>query len=120
MDTSIIYTMMCDSKELKKESEGKWDGTCIIWLNDRVFMDTQGNYWTHYLNTEIATWLPRQDQIQKMFKTAPFVLAGDFNKKMENYITGNPDNWSFEMLWLAFYMYDKHKKIWNGKGWAHT
>ena len=24
---------------------------------------------------------------------------------------------SFEQLWLAFYMYEKYKKIWDGEKW---
>jgi len=64
-------------------------------------------------------WLPRQDQIQAMFNEKPFVLSKRFDEEMENYITGNPDNWSFEMLWLAFYMWKRHKKIWDGEKWVN-
>jgi len=108
MDTSEEYIKMCDCPEIQEQMFDFEDGH----NNDN------SAYSGKIVDGGHLVWLPRQDQIQEMFKTAPFVLAGDFDKKMENYITGNPDNWSFEMLWLAFYMYECHQKVWNGKKWA--
>lgn len=115
MDTSKEYVKMCDKSGLEECCSygipafiGK-----VKYTGNNVFVE---------LDQCSTTWrtvrLLRQSQIQEMFKTAPFVLSGDFDKKMENYITGNPDNWSFEMLWLAFYMFEKHQKIWDGKEWV--
>lgn len=115
MDTSKEYIKMCDYPEIQeqwKPKEGDW--VCP----EDILHHQSGMLRTWGLDTKGKKWLPRQDQIQEMFKTVPFVLSGDFDKKMENYITGDPDNWSFEMLWLAFYVWEKHKKKWDGKKWV--
>ena len=63
-------------------------------------------------------WLPRQDQLQEMCKEKrAFVLSKRFDDDMENYITGDPDTWSMEQLWLAFVMKEKYHKIWDGENW---
>ena len=69
-------------------------------------------------------WLPLQHQIQKML--------GDFNginilinqfyvfclekSYKANYLATAYFN-SMEQLWLAFYMWEKHGKVWNGEEW---
>jgi len=77
------------------------------------------------------TWLPRQDQIQEMLPLYdhPSTLAVFFgvfcaNKEMYEGVYakkgyGFVDKFiSMEQLWLAFYMYEKHKKTWDGKKWV--
>ena len=64
---------------------------------------------------EDVIWLPRQDDIQKMFKEEAFVLAGEFSHTMESFITGDPSWWTMKGLWLAYYMWKKHGKIWGGR-----
>ena len=70
--------------------------------------------------------LLRQDQIQEMmwgeFKSIPQaglkILFEDIHyshdKKMAEYYSQFN---SFEQLWLAFYMHEKHNKIWDGEKW---
>jgi len=61
-------------------------------------------------------WLPTQEQLQEMIHltdwhgilVAFFYWYGDFGFKE---ITSIND------LWLAFVMYEKYHKIWNGKDW---
>ena len=89
-------------------------------------------------------WLPRQDQIQEMVGEKIFagLVTFDNNDIGEriSYLSGRFDNFvkyhgrkviptgkntakatylflSMEQLWLAFYMYEKHKKIWDGEKW---
>ncbi len=64
-------------------------------------------------------WLPTQDRIQEM-------LFGTFDNPIyhtELFATFHKtwrwlDLMTMEQLWLTFYMYQKHGKIWTGKEWA--
>lgn len=64
-------------------------------------------------------WLPRQDQLQE-------ILYADRNENGKTYymlveahafVIHGKDNglWSMEQLWLAFVMYRKFDKVWDGK-----
>ena len=67
------------------------------------------------------TWLPRQDQLQKMVEDKDGCeeywynrLIADFNiycMKIKDPI------FSPEQLWLAFVMKEKYNKTWNGEDW---
>lgn len=75
-----------------------------------------------------VTWLPRQDQIQEMMidfamdesiydwkcHTPTMKLFSLFVIFCE--VNGAKYE-AFEQLWLAFYMYEKHGKVWNGEKW---
>ena len=74
-----------------------------------------------------SIWLPRQDQIQEMFKghVKPQYLTITlltFMQEQQKFYKGGrvkklyPVD-SMEQIWLAFYMYEKHQKIWDGKKW---
>jgi len=71
-------------------------------------------------------WLPRQDQIQEMVKKDSINI--ELNKFYvfcleKNYAGHNLPTAIFsslEQLWLAFYMYEKHNKIWNGEKWIKS
>jgi len=54
-----------------------------------------------YTSGEYVYWLPRQDQLRKLIEW--------LDSKAEY----NPYTYSLEMLWLMFYMYEKHNKKWN-------
>ena len=70
-------------------------------------------------------FLPRQDQIQEWFDwrkydvsvcwcAKPFKLEWS-DDPMETFgVNGD----SMEQLWLAFYMYEKHGKVWDGEKWV--
>lgn len=60
-----------------------------------------------------------QDQIQEMLGDSPaFALAQDLGAWL-NYTFGelveNVFDYSMEQLWLAFYMFENHQKIWDSK-----
>ena len=79
-------------------------------------------------------WLPYQDQIQEMIQPFrhydhPSTMATDFglfcdNKEMYEGIYAKKGYGfinkfsSLEQLWLAFYMYEKHKLMWDGEKWT--
>lgn len=78
--------------------------------------------------TKKFTWLPRQDQIQEMiFKEgwqSPWgvmipELLHSANEVPEQYGKYYLNFASMEQLWLAFYMYEKHGKVWaDGEKWV--
>lgn len=113
------YIKMCDCPEIQEQWEPTVSTSYHVYhkrlkrLGDFIY----GIQWENSDKEEL-TWLPRQDDIQKMFKEEPFVLAGEFHHTMESFITGDPSWWTMEGLWLAFYMWKKHGKIWDGKEWV--
>ena len=74
------------------------------------------------------TWLPQQDDIQKMMEGLQkpdhliISLVNFMQDRQRFYKSGKVKKLypvgSMEQLWLAFYMYEKHKKTWNGKEWG--
>lgn len=130
MDTSKTYIEMCDCEEVqegrttfKRPSSGKTDRTVLDGENVFALLDETST-------NERTIWLPRQDQIQEMFlditetfskwllkielfthKSMPWdVKVGDGLKTPYWFGT-------WEQLWLAFYMNEKHNKQWNGEEW---
>jgi len=135
------YVKMCDCKEIQEQWKLK-KGDCFSFVGDiHILADYEidalnerktdtdcyndvvklmgGHFVDHWNECRDGfTWLPRQDDIQKMFKEEAFVLAGKFSDEMENYITGDPSWWTMQGLWLAYYMWKKHGKIWGGEEWV--
>ena len=64
-------------------------------------------------------WLPRQDQLQEMWKP-----EGIFMQKCGTLIFWLEQQdllmhkWSGEQLWLAFVMKELYSKQWNGEDWT--
>ncbi|GAJ17438.1 unnamed protein product [marine sediment metagenome] len=109
------YTKMCDCPEIQ-EQRSKEGIEVACWVTRYLYISKSFDYWTMVKAPHV--WLPQQDDIQKMFKEEAFVLAGEFSHTMESFITGDPSWWTMEGLWLAFYMWKKHGKIWDGKEWV--
>jgi len=91
-------------------------------LSKQVVIDLKGN-WYHIITTisEVCQ-LERQDQLQEMVD-----LTGDYDNNYPNWMLvlsnfvdfldkPNQAN-SMEQLWLAFVMFQKFNKIWNGEEW---
>ena len=76
--------------------------------------------------TDWIVFLPRQDQIQEWVwnkdgPVSPLRLFGRFCAF--HFTLGPPELSDFhtpEQLWLAFYMYEKHGKVWNGEEWVKS
>ena len=71
-------------------------------------------------NSDDWVWLPRQDQIQDMLDNN---YHPDNLEKILGYFLDftrqNPMKFnSYEQLWLAFYMKEKHNLTWSGKEWV--
>ncbi len=138
MDTSELYIKMCDCPEIQDEwvvRSGDWamiidpefdEGPEMLdwtnWATEFTFEPEKDG--KEYLR-ERGTWLPRQDDIQKMSgeKNLPH-LAWLFDKfcspnSLHPYYKDYRVNafTSMEQLWLAFYMKEKHNKVWDS-GWV--
>ena len=121
MDTSETYVKMCDCPEIQGWEIFKYNSIPQS-PNSKDFVSfshTKPNTW------ENIVWLPRQDQIQKMLEK-PLCFDIRFVHKpnaLLYYLTKFRDQHpsikyeTMEQLWLAFYMHEKHGKIWNGEKW---
>jgi len=122
MDTSEEYVRMCKkAKEIQKVWNPENGDFYFDLVNERVYSYCSSAIGKGY--TGIDVWLPRQDQLQEMITDGlawKHVLFDEFVRNQEaNWITGEIKNFgSFEQLWLAFVMYRKFNKIWDGEKWV--
>ena len=102
---------------------------------------TMGTHFVdHFIEArDCFVWLPRQEQIQEMIREYyaqemgskrphdKWFPEGDIGlgyvfRKFTVFTTANPltleSAKSFEQLWLTFYIYEKHGKIWDGEKWV--
>lgn len=134
MDTSSEYIAMCDCDEVQSQwgyKEGDWvhekkftrnpPSTTLFCLDRDIKDDYFGDNWATFeeqiedLKKSEAVWLPRQDQLQDMLQPIELHelldICGEADgimwEALHEYAT------SMEQLWLAFYMYEKHGKVWN-------
>jgi len=130
MDTSEIYIKQCDYGEIQKQRKLKIGD--IIKINnlkpdiiisidkDRLneIQTSRGFGFSLPSKLNSIIWLPYQHQIQEMIYPhkdgVPYLTVELYGwlQKPRNY---QPK--SMEQLWLAFYMYEKHKKTWDGEKW---
>jgi len=130
MDTSKEYIKMADCPEV----QGEWtippypDDYCYRKEDERIS-------WGSHLTADIVDewiFLPRQDQIQEMMgiKTAEGFrnMVDDmfYTRDIGGLYDTMDDKWFVEeiktpeQLWLAFYMFKNHQKIWNGDKWIKS
>lgn len=133
VDTTETYIKMADCPEIQA-AVPKDNSLCL-------FSDGQGIYY-RFINTESTVghkievrfvpvslnetslkklskyiFLPSQDQLQQMIEFK--VSKGDIQRLSRFYIEKDIKVSSMEQLWLAFVMYEKYKKIWNGTEWEN-
>jgi len=131
MDTTEIYIKMADCPEIQKHKQfdvksyfGQIKYKAKPKNNEEIGVSDEAA--TVIIGTLV--WLPRQDQAQKsclcirgkngkqIFSTLAH-LFGRFS-----HFVSSASNFrrfdSFEKLWLAFYMYEKHGLKWNGNEWT--
>ncbi len=123
MDTSKEYEQMCDCPEIQGLREKHEDSNSF-----------------NAGNNIVGAWLPRQDQLQAMLNwnhhpramlknmatwaTDGHCLSiceeqhGEFKAWGKRINTLHMKRWSPEQLWLAYIMWELHKKQWNGKEWV--
>lgn len=121
MDTTPEYIKMCEkAKEIQKEKDWpKWynSGPCCMWPKWEAYLKPWYLSQEHH-GVKDSIWLPRQDQLQAMvIKTGTATnLACYFHSWIQD--KGNlASHDSMEQLWLAFVMYEKYGKVWNGTDW---
>jgi len=111
MDTSEEYVKMADCPEIQKDK--------VTIRNKDYFVHIETKRKAYYV------WLPRQDQIQEMIER---FMAETKNWRGVWALEQSFHHWfleeakinvgaTMEQLWLAFYMYEKHKKGWDGNKW---
>jgi len=111
MDTSKEYIKMCDCPEIQDEYKAI-KGLFVPHGKLKEF------YKEFYVLEGI--WLPRQDQLQEMISkyNSAYHKIWAFYKFIsdENFMIRL--DWSMEQLWLAFIMWEKHKKFWDNEKWT--
>lgn len=147
MDTSKEYIKMCDSPEIQKGKHK--NGVGGNWINVNIISASccygVGNFYyskdfektntctlcgnkSSYIDKTKTVWLPRQDQLQEIYRGGEDLKAPSAELKVlyDNiHFLNNPDAkylWKFptmEQLWLAFVMKEKFEKTWNGEKWKH-
>lgn len=114
---------LCSKEERQVEIKGttiydpyfydkKQDANITI---SQVGFDEGGGY-----VTKKFIWLPRQDQIQKMMYenlARADAIVHDLNKWREENYDYQLQFITMEQFLLAFYMWEKHSKTWDGEKW---
>jgi len=131
MDTSKEYIKMSDCPEIQE----KWwaDVGDFYFIRDRLCRPTNvvdvydGKGYALLPRDANYGWLPRQDQIQEMmgdllskrveYQQCCYCLVERAYRFADSDFCNLPIGSSMEQLWLAFYMWEKHKKIWGKNGW---
>ena len=118
MDTSKTYIKMSDHPDIQ--------GNVQYLLNDpRKRIEYQGDNVIVELERGTTNWrtirLLRQSQIQEMLGLELGELINGFdsfcNDVLRMYDCSDDFPNSMEQLWLAFYMHEKHGKVWDGEKW---
>uniref|UniRef100_A0A6H1Z984 Uncharacterized protein n=1 Tax=viral metagenome TaxID=1070528 RepID=A0A6H1Z984_9ZZZZ len=132
MDTSETNVKMC-------EKAGEIQDVWVYMLGD-FFADRDRDWGISHKTVEILreknlTWLPRQDQLQKMLgwnvkklvsELDDFLFVDDDYGKLANATLEKRNAQrkyasqftSMEQLWLALVMKEKYGKVWNGEDWV--
>ena len=123
MDTTAEYIKMC---HLAKEIQ---DNTPFFSIRRNCIygnaVSGETGRWIERVNTDNYkqwVWLPRQDELQNILGNHIDQLNGLVGLLADSY---HPYGWdaylaglkSMEQLWLAYVMYKKYSKKWNGKTW---
>ena len=106
MDMSETYQKMCDCEEVQNQ----WRRFSVDVSQDSLVWGGESE------RNHDMLWLPRQDQIQEMLQLELHELLelcseSVIQEALYRYAE------SFEQLWLAVYMDEKHGKAWDGKEW---
>lgn len=111
MDTSVEYIKMCDCEEIR----GKWakekgdfysaGGSIRVLFTDAFY------------NNGKEIWLPRQDQLQEMVEKPTLKIESSLEYLFSFFINNLTNYKTWEQSWLAFFMKEKHSKIWVENNW---
>jgi len=140
MDVSEIYIKMCDCPEIQGQwkpnrnklnvflvkkgyySNGAEPGNGEYWVDqgDIAYCGENDRSWRLEEELKNYTWLPSQDQIQEMLDCKDIQIALHRLYQITEFWWIDKDLKSLEQLWLAFYMMEKHQKIWTGQKWERA
>jgi len=125
MELEIIkYIKMCDCPEVQEQWKPKFcdafckrsDGIVVHYLCNVEEWEPRAQDLKFYV------WLPHQGQIQEMMPqcNCAICLTEEFYRFFENNLDGLCDAGieTLEQMWLAFYMHEKHNKVWDGEKWV--
>lgn len=130
MDTSPEYVKMCEeAEEIQELRPDEW-GDFLYFKDDEEYRTVccirHCSMNIGYYDIDNSIWLPRQDQLQGMVKIknvdSQIKLIIYFYVWLKHFSKINPEKekYSMEQLWLAFVMYEKYQKHWNGTTWTDT
>ena len=122
MDTSETYIKMCDCPEIQ---DHRPNIQTLVWCTG-ICHEHGNTYWQKPgrmvfggSSSRKVIWLPRQDQLQEMVKwTTPFYHMLIELSVFYRDTAGIGELSSWEQLWLAFVMKEKHGKVWAGTEWC--
>jgi len=130
MDTSDIYVKMSDCEEIQiqklpqKERNPYATSTGVgdWWCNKKsgnVYVVQSPLLWEITLKDDI--WIPRQDQIPDrdsvwfMHHRGEYIVEDKLEGKEPVRVPGVFG--SMDQAWMAWYMFKKHRKMWDGGAW---
>lgn len=126
MDTSKEYINQCEkAEEIQKLWEHRTGDVCSPKFSNSIVWIVGFNTGFSELKEKNIIWLPRQDQLQAMTKDIhPKFEVLDWLFTIEKWghehfekIFNSPHPQSMEQLWLAYVMFERYSKQWNGKDW---
>lgn len=130
MDTGKDYIKMCEKAQEIQESKSLLeDGDYYVIKNRRIVRNFNNELWQlgypkDVFEGEKPIFLPKQDQLQDMIDSNKYSFnrwIEEFYKFAEATFITKTSEWksngdcfpTFEQLWLAFVMKEKHNKTWN-------
>ncbi len=122
MDTTKKYIKQCEKVE---EIQKEWQPSILDifhYTNGLSYVTTE-DFYKCVTNKGIyfkrqKTWLPYQDQLQKIVQVlSPVAGIHELNWWINDNWTYAMSCHSMEQLWLFFVMEKKYKKTWDGKDW---
>jgi hypothetical protein len=125
MDSSDTYINMNDkAKEIQFEhtiyeiGDFYYEGRDIVTNQPRFSIASESDDGKKRTVANMKTWLPRQDQLQRMTGNYAEQCTIIYRYLMKEAIWPDPSINTMEQLWLIVVMKEKYSKVWNGTEWA--
>ena len=129
MDKTEQFIKMADCPEVQGQWKKEQYGDILAVYDRKRTYENGSHYYTLLIaggppirKSKNRIWLPRQDDIQRMMGKSESCFCiyqikdgwgGEIIQDREHvfYVAMN----SPEQLWLAFYLHEKHQKVWSSK-----
>ena len=122
MDTSKEYIKMCEKAREIQNLIDMFQLGNFLWRGKAYLYEACVCDAVPCFKDE-KVWLPRQDELQDMIeKVVDYETTAILESKFHEFLVwlGEWDFTSMEQLWLAFVMFEKYKKVWDGKEWKKS